>query len=77
MGRDGRLSGPSLVTALIRGLVASGVEVIDIGLATTPMLYFAASTLHEIERIKALRKSIAVKRAVPVAAFQMKDLGHP
>ena len=39
--------------------------------------YFAASTLHEIERIKALRKSIAVNRAVPVAAFQMKDLGHP
>ena len=36
VGRDGRLSGPSLVAALIRGLVASGVEVIDIGLATTP-----------------------------------------
>ena len=45
VGRDGRLSGPSLVTALIRGLVASGVEVIDIGMATTPMLYFAANTL--------------------------------
>jgi phosphomannomutase len=45
VGRDGRLSGPALSAALIRGLVASGVEVIDIGLATTPMLYFAASTL--------------------------------
>ncbi|NDE42529.1 MAG: phosphomannomutase/phosphoglucomutase, partial [Betaproteobacteria bacterium] len=45
VGRDGRLSGPSLVAALIRGLVDSGVEVIDIGMATTPMLYFAASTL--------------------------------
>jgi phosphomannomutase len=45
VGRDGRLSGPSLSAALIRGLVASGVDVIDIGLATTPMLYFAASTL--------------------------------
>ena len=45
VGRDGRLSGPSLVAALIRGLVASGVEVIDIGMATTPMLYFAANTL--------------------------------
>ena len=45
VGRDGRLSGPSLVAALIRGLVASGVEVIDIGMATTPMLYFAAHTL--------------------------------
>ncbi|MGI4778231.1 MAG: phosphomannomutase/phosphoglucomutase [Janthinobacterium lividum] len=45
VGRDGRLSGPSLVEALIRGLVATGVEVIDIGAATTPMLYFAAHTL--------------------------------
>ncbi|MDP2785092.1 MAG: type II toxin-antitoxin system MqsA family antitoxin [Sulfurimicrobium sp.] len=32
--------------------------------------YFSAQTLHEIERIKALRKSIAVSRQVPVAAFQ-------
>lgn len=45
VGRDGRLSGPGLSAALIRGLVAAGIEVIDIGLATTPMLYFAASTL--------------------------------
>jgi phosphomannomutase len=34
-----------LSAALIRGLVASGIEVIDVGLATTPMLYFAAHTL--------------------------------
>jgi phosphomannomutase len=45
VGRDGRLSGPSLSAALIRGLAWTGVDVIDIGLATTPMLYFAASTL--------------------------------
>ena len=45
VGRDGRLSGPALSAALIRGLTASGVDVIDIGMATTPMLYFAASTL--------------------------------
>ena len=45
VGRDGRLSGPSLSAALVRGLQSSGVDVIDIGLATTPMLYFAASTL--------------------------------
>ena len=45
VGRDGRLSGPALGAALIRGLVAAGVEVIDIGMGTTPMLYFAASTL--------------------------------
>ncbi|HYF41409.1 MAG TPA: phosphomannomutase/phosphoglucomutase [Ramlibacter sp.] len=45
VGRDGRLSGPSLSAALIRGLLASGVDVIDVGVVTTPMLYFAASTL--------------------------------
>jgi len=32
--------------------------------------YFSAQTLHEIERIKTLRKSVAVSRQVPVAAFQ-------
>ncbi len=45
VGRDGRLSGPALSAALIRGLVAAGVEVIDVGMVTTPMLYFAANTL--------------------------------
>ena len=45
VGRDGRLSGPGLCAALVRGLVAAGIEVIDIGMATTPMLYFAANTV--------------------------------
>jgi phosphomannomutase len=45
VGRDGRLSGPTLSAALMRGLEESGVAVIDIGMATTPMLYFAANTL--------------------------------
>jgi phosphomannomutase len=45
VGRDGRLSGPALSQALMRGLVAAGIEVIDIGMVTTPMLYFAASTV--------------------------------
>ncbi len=45
VGRDGRLSGPALSAALIRGLIASGIDVIDVGMVTTPMLYFAANTL--------------------------------
>ncbi|APW38236.1 phosphomannomutase/phosphoglucomutase [Rhodoferax koreense] len=45
VGRDGRLSGPDLSAALMRGLAAVGIEVIDVGLVTTPMLYFAAATL--------------------------------
>jgi phosphomannomutase/phosphoglucomutase len=42
IGRDGRLSGPELAGALARGLQKSGVDVIDVGRVTTPMLYFAA-----------------------------------
>jgi phosphomannomutase/phosphoglucomutase len=42
IGRDGRHSGPELAAALARGMQASGVDVIDIGQAATPMLYFAA-----------------------------------
>ncbi|MEI8156598.1 MAG: phosphomannomutase/phosphoglucomutase [Burkholderiales bacterium] len=45
VGRDGRLSGPSLVAALMAGLQDAGVTVIDVGMVTTPMLYFAANTL--------------------------------
>jgi hypothetical protein len=40
VGRDGRLSGPSLSAALMRGLAATGIDVIDVGMVTTPMLYF-------------------------------------
>ena len=42
VGRDGRLSGPELASALANGLQQSGVNVIDIGQVTTPMLYFSA-----------------------------------
>ena len=45
VGRDGRLSGAELAQALIQGLTETGIDVIDVGMVTTPMLYFAASTL--------------------------------
>ncbi len=45
IGRDGRLSGPTLSQALARGLQASGVDVIDIGQVPTPVVYFAAHRL--------------------------------
>jgi phosphomannomutase len=44
VGRDGRLSGPSLAAALIRGLAATGLDVVDLGAVTTPMLYYVAAT---------------------------------
>ena len=45
IGRDGRLSGPELSAALAEGLQSAGVDVIDIGMVATPMLYFATHTL--------------------------------
>ena len=45
VGRDGRLSGPSLVAALSRGLASTGCEVIDIGMVPTPVVYFATHHL--------------------------------
>jgi len=45
VGYDGRLSSPELEPELVRGLVASGMEVLRIGRGPTPMLYFAGVTL--------------------------------
>lgn len=45
VGRDGRLSGPSLVKALIEGLLDSGIDVVDIGRVPTPVLYYATNVL--------------------------------
>src|SRR5690606_7674483 len=45
VGRDIRLSSPSLAAALIRGLNDSGVDVLDIGVVGTEVVYFA--TFHE------------------------------
>lgn len=44
VARDGRLSGPDLVGALGKGIASTGVDVIDIGMVPTPVLYFA--TFH-------------------------------
>ena len=44
VGRDGRLSGPALVAALARGLASTGLDVVDLGAVTTPMLYYVAAT---------------------------------
>ena len=42
VGRDGRNSGKSLLEAMISGLSESGIEVINVDLATSPLLYYAA-----------------------------------
>lgn len=45
VARDGRLSSPELAQALIRGLTASGRDVIDIGMVPTPVCYYACQQL--------------------------------
>jgi len=45
LGRDGRLSGPELSAALTEGLLSAGADAIDIGMAPTPVAYFAAHHL--------------------------------
>lgn len=46
IGRDGRLSGPDLSAALALGVQACGVDVIDLGVVATPMLYLATHVLE-------------------------------
>jgi phosphomannomutase/phosphoglucomutase len=41
VGRDCRLSSPSVRDSLVRGLVASGVHVVDVGVCPTPVFYYA------------------------------------
>ena len=45
IGRDGRLSGPDLIAALAKGLQSTGVNVIDLGVVVTPMVYYGTNVL--------------------------------
>jgi phosphomannomutase/phosphoglucomutase len=45
IGRDGRLSGPELAAALAEGLQSVGIDVIDLGVVATPMVYFGTHVL--------------------------------
>jgi phosphomannomutase/phosphoglucomutase len=45
IGRDGRLSGPELCTALAAGLQQAGVDVIDLGVVATPLVYYGTHML--------------------------------
>ena len=46
VGRDGRLSSPSLEGALVDGLTQGGLDVVRIGVSPSPMLYYAVATLE-------------------------------
>jgi phosphomannomutase len=45
VGHDMRPSSPRLVDAFVDGVTSQGVDVVDIGLASTDQLYFASGTL--------------------------------
>jgi phosphomannomutase len=45
VGRDCRLSSPELAAAIAEGAVSQGVDVVDLGLASTDLLYFASGSL--------------------------------
>lgn len=44
VGRDGRMSSPRIFAALTTGLLAAGIDIVDLGVIPTPLLYFAAAT---------------------------------
>lgn len=46
IGRDGRLSGPMISELVIQTLIASGIDVIDLGLSTTPSVEMAVTELQ-------------------------------
>ena len=84
VGRDIRLSSPSLHEALVKGITDSGNDVWDLGLATTPMVYFATAFLdaeasvqitasHNPKEYNGLK--ISRKGALPVGGDSgLKDL---
>src|SRR5437879_10722823 len=45
VGRDGRTSAMAMREALLKGLLGCGLDVVDIGVCPTPLLYFALFTL--------------------------------
>ena len=46
VGRDGRLSSPALFDALVKGLLAGGLNVIDLGICPSPLVYFSLFQLR-------------------------------
>lgn len=51
VGYDGRHSSPELGEALMQGIERAGVNTIQIGLAPTPVVYYAAHTLHTLSAV--------------------------
>lgn len=76
IGRDARSHSPALFESLARGITEGGCSVIDLGVLTTPMVYFAAWKIDGIDAVISVTAShnppeyngfkIALRGAVPV-----------
>src|SRR3546814_17370556 len=49
VGYDGRTSSTMLEAALVEGLIASGCDVVRVGMGPTPMLYYAEASAEEVD----------------------------
>ncbi len=88
IGRDARSHSPALFEAFARGVTDQGCDVIDLGLLTTPMVYFASWHLPDVDAVVSITAShnppeyngfkLARKGAVPVGEttglFAIRDL---
>jgi len=83
VGRDGRLSSPSLSGALIEGLMAGGTQVTAIGLGPTPMVYYAVHAMDHDAGIAVTGSHNPphhngfkmLTRAAPIYGDAIRDLG--
>jgi phosphomannomutase len=89
VARDARLTSPAYAAALIEGLRQSGCDVVDIGMAPTPLMYFAVSFLHadggavvtashnppHFNGLK-LRLSDPVYGGTPLSSEQIQEVGR-
>ncbi|WP_423141577.1 phosphoglucomutase/phosphomannomutase PgmG [Parablastomonas sp. CN1-191] len=49
VGYDGRTSSPMLAHALVEGLNACGLDVVNVGMGPTPMLYYAEASMEDVD----------------------------
>ncbi len=76
VGRDARSHSPALFAELAQGIMDAGADVIDIGLLSTPMVYYAAWNIPEADAVISVTAShnppiyngfkIALRGAIPV-----------
>jgi phosphomannomutase len=76
VGRDARSHSPALFEAFAKGAMEQGADIIDLGLLTTPMVYFASWNIPSAEAVVSLTAShnppeyngmkISLRDAVPV-----------